>query len=341
LSVLSVPRRGGVELHSQYRALVASNTLTALASGMQQLLQGWLAVTWGHSLLFLAVFAVLRIVPKLLLTVPAGIICDRVPRLRVLVATRVGNVFVSVLPLLGFVLPVPLAWVLVAVVLGGVLHAFDMPAGRAVLGDVTDEADLCSVISLNHGGSHLAALIGPPLAYLMGPPGLLVAATLFLIASVLTSLLRPASTGREQCSSAISADIGEFLTFMQRAPTAATLIVLGAAPGVVDKAVALALPSLSSGGVTGIALMAPEVGALMAAVALSIQPLRFSIGAILLTIVCYALLLGFALGFSYEPEFLIVGLFAAGIAKLTFNTGTQTRLQQTVPPGLRGRALSF
>src|SRR6185295_7922636 len=69
-------------------ALIGSNTLTSLGGGMQLLLHGWLAVAWGHSAWFLAIFAATRIVPKIVLTVPAGIVCDRVPRARLLFACR-------------------------------------------------------------------------------------------------------------------------------------------------------------------------------------------------------------------------------------------------------------
>ncbi len=344
MSAIAVLNWGGERHRRQYGLLVVSNMLTALASGMQQLLQGWLAVAWGHSLLFLAVFAVARVLPKIALTIPAGIICDRVPRLGVLVTCRITNVFASLLPLLGFVLPIPLAWLMAGIALGGALHAFDMPAGRAVLGDVTESSDLPSVVSLNHGGSHLAALIGPPFAFFLGVPGLVVAALLFLTAAVLTTGLRgstPDAAAMTAVPSAVSSNIGEFAAFMQNTPTVTALVVLGAMPGLLDKGIALALPSLSQGNVTGVALMAPEIGAIIAALALSALSVRLSLSAIFLAILLYGLLVGLALGFSYEPQVLLLGLFSAGVAKLAFNTGSQTRLQETVPIELRGRVFSF
>ena len=321
--------------------------LTALGSGMQQVLQGWLAVAWGHSLLYLAVFAVARVLPKVVLSVPAGIICDRVPRLGVLLTCRTTNVAASLLPLAGFVMPVPMAWLIAGIALGGTLHAFDMPAGRAVLGDVTARSDLPSVVSLNNGGSHFAALVGPPLAFFLGPIGLAVSAVLFFLASLLTLLLRSAvvhsvvSSVKPRVALGLASDMGEFAAFVRGAPAVAVLVVLGAMPGLVDKGVVLALPSLSSHSTTGFALMAPEIGAIVAALAISALSWRLSFVAIMLAITGYALLLTVALGFSYEPEVLVVGLFAAGVAKLAFNAGSQTRIQETVPPELRGRVLAF
>jgi MFS family permease len=308
---------------------------------MQQLLQGWLAVAWGHSLLFLAVFAVFRVLPKVVLTVPAGIICDRVPRVRVLLACRGMNVLASLLPLAGLFLPERIVWLLLAISLGGALHAFDLPAGRAVLGDLTEKEDLCSVISLSHGGSHLAALIGPPLAYLLGPAGLVVSAAFFFLASMLTLALRSEPARQSVPFQGSRTALSEFVGFTLRTPTTAVLIVLGILPGLVDKGVPLVVPSVSSGGITSAALIAPELGAIIAAVALSLVSVRLNLGTILLAILGYALLLGVAFRFSYEPELLIAGLFAAGVAKLAFNTASQTQIQASVPAELRGRALTF
>jgi MFS family permease len=334
-------RRGIGSLRGQYSILVASNTLTALGSAMQQLLQGWLAVAWGHSVLFLAVFAVFRILPKVVLTIPAGIICDRVPRVHVLLACRGMNVLASLLPLAGLVLPERIVWLLLAICLGGALHAFDLPAGRAVLGDVTEKEDLSSVISLSHGGAHLAALIGPPLAYLLGPPGLLASAGFFFLASLLIVGLRSQPVIRSVPFQGSRTALSEFLKFTLRTPATSTLIVLGILPGLVDKGVPLLVPSVSSGGVTSAALVAPELGAIIAAVTLSLLSVRLNLSAIRLAILGYALLLGMAFRFSYEPELLIAGLFAAGVTKLAFNTASQTQIQASVPPELRGRALTF
>ncbi len=104
---MSTPSPGGVFLLRQkrYGALVGANTLTNLGCTMQQLIQGWLAVTWGHSILFLIPFALARILPKIALTIPAGSICDRMPRRTVLLCCRISNALTSALPLLGFLTP--------------------------------------------------------------------------------------------------------------------------------------------------------------------------------------------------------------------------------------------
>ena len=327
--------------------LISANALTALSSGVQQLIQGWLAVSWGGSPLFLIAFAAARILPKIALTLPAGLVCDRVSRVRVLAICRTLNVGVSLLPLLGFVMGHGLLFLMIAIALGGAVHSFDLPSGRALLGDVPSDEELPSVIALNNGGSHLAALVGPPLAFLMGPLGLVVAAVLFGVSAVLTALIeapepqcRPASAAPAAAGAA--SGLRELFEFGRGAPVVTLLLALSLTPGVIDKLVLLLLPSISHGsGATSLALLAPEAGALLAAAVLATSPIRISLAGILLLAGAYSLLLAAALSFSYMPALLIAGLALAGVAKLAFNTTSQIRIQQAVPGGLRGRVLTF
>ena len=82
-------------------------------------------------------------------------------REKVLIASRLAGGGACLLPLAGLFLPLPMAWLIAAIILGSVVHAFDLPAGRAVLGDQTALEDLDQVVTLNNTGSHFAALAGP------------------------------------------------------------------------------------------------------------------------------------------------------------------------------------
>ncbi len=252
------------------------------------------------------------------------------------------------MPLLGFVFGHGLLLLMIAIALGGAVHSFDLPSGRALLGDVPSDEELPSVIALNNGGSHLAALIGPPLAFLMGPFGLLISAVLFGIAAVLTALI---DAPEPQChvtqapsgvKTGAASSLRELFEFGRGTPVVTLLLALSLTPGVIDKSVLLLLPSISHGsGATSLALLAPEAGALLAAGVLATTPIRISLAGILAFAFAYSALLAAALSFSYMPLLLIAGLALAGVAKLAFNTTSQIRIQQAVPGGLRGRVLTF
>ncbi len=305
---------------------------------MMQLLQGWLAVQWGHSLLFLLAFGAARVLPKVALTVPAGVLCDRVSRRKVLLVCRFLNCGAALLPLAGFFMPAPMAWLMAGIVLGGGIHAFDLPSGRAVLGDVTVADNLYPVILLNNAGSHLAALVGPLLAFVLGPWGLALSAGLMFIASVMILAMSVPA----QSIAPVDSGVNGLVRYAAAAPAISGLVLLGLAPSVLDKGVLLLIPSIASGaGTISLALLAPELGGLLAALLVSLKKLRYRSSTIAASALCYVGLLAFAFQFSYEPELLILGLTFAGAAKLAFNATSQVRIQETVPAELRGRVFAF
>jgi MFS family permease len=328
-----------------YLALVTSNTLTSLGSLTQILLHGWLTVQWGHNALFLLAFAAARVLPKLLLTLPAGIACDRLPRPRVLAATRMLSAVASLAPLLTFIYPAPLAWLLLGASLAGTAFAFEVPAGRSVLGDTVEKPHLYRVLAVNNGGGHIAAIIGPLVAVLLGPAGLAVSASLLAAAAVLTLRLpaRPrAEAVVKRSPSNTRAELRELLRYVVSAPAVAVLVLLSTGPATIDRGVALLVPSLASNsGMMSLALLAPEIGSLLAALSLTIAPVRLGFRATVGILPGYALMMGLALGFSHIPAVLICGLLLAGMARLAFSTNSQVCVQEAVPPNMRGRVLAF
>jgi hypothetical protein len=278
------------------------------------------------------------------LTLPAGSICDRLPRRDVLLFCRSLNALTSALPLLGFITPYPITWLLISAAIGGTLHSFDLPASRSQLGDVTDEKDIFPMVTLNNAGSHFSALVGPLISFVLGPIGLVVSMVLLAIASVLTCLI-PEGDHRHIKAAELppvhKAGTKGLKSFVIAAPSVSWLLLFNAQPGLVDKAVALVLPTVSQGAAVGIALTAPEVGAILAGIALSFTSIRCGIPVIAGFAVCYLAFVGLALGYSYEAEILVLGLGLAGSAKLAFNSFSQAKLQEIVPPDLRGRVFSF
>jgi hypothetical protein len=330
-----------LEQQRERTALVVSNALASMGSRMQLLLHGWLIVAWGHNLLFLIVFAAARILPKLLLTMPAGLLCDRLPRTRVLAAARWAGALACILPLAGYLMPLPLAWLIAGIILSASTQVFDQPARRATLGDITEREDLGPFVALNNGGAHAASLCGTALAFALGPAGLLVAATFLMGAALATRALGPVSLECEPETAARCAKDG-FLSFMLAAPMVSGLLVLGVAPPLFDKGLALAMPSFHENWATmSLALLAPDVGAIAAATLLFLRPARLPLGWIVASVACYAVLLTGAFTLVADPVMLVGGLALAGMAKSVFDTTSQVRVLQVVPAALRGRVFAI
>ncbi|MHB8375501.1 MAG: MFS transporter [Dehalococcoidia bacterium] len=334
----------GLLRHPPLAALITSNTLMSLGGGMQLLLHGWLAVSWGGSLWMLVAFAASRMVPKVLLTIPAGVLCDRLPRARLLGLTRGVDVAASLLPLVGFVAPMPLLWVLAGSSIAGAVHAFDLPAGRGAMADMTEPTDLHAAVALNSAGHQAAALLGPALAFGLaswpGRPAALAVSALVLAGAALVSRAVPSAARPDRAHGTRRAP-ASFVRYLISTPPVLLLIVASAAPGVVDRAIALILPSAAgSGGSVGFALVAPEVGALLAAAVLAVAPVRLGAAAVLAGILLYAGLIVVASQNTREAQMLVLTLGVAGMARLIVNATAQARLQYVVPAEVRGRVFA-
>lgn len=326
--------------------LIGSNMASSLGGGMQLLLHGWLAVSWGHNALFLAIFAVARVLPKIALTVPAGIICDRLPRTRVMAAARAGYAVASLVPLVGLVGPMPIAWLMAGVVLAGTIHAFDLSSSRAALGDIVPREDLHAAVAINKAASQVSALIGPAIAFaLMSWAGAGTALTLsavLLLAGAFAIMPVPsfahALSGR--CDQVTT---GNLFRYLRESPAAVTLIIAGIVPTFIDKVVALLLPSVSGGGdgTVSMALVAPELGALIGAAVLAVAPIRLGVHALVGLGALYAALIAVATLQSQQAEALVLALAFAGMASAAVNTTTHARLQHIVPAEMRGRVFAM
>lgn len=326
--------------------LLGSNALTSIGGGMQLLLHGWLAVAWGHSPVFLLIFAAARIGPKILFTVPAGIVCDRVPRARILLIARCGYAVASLLPLVGLFGRLPIAWLLAAAALAGTIHAFDLSSARCVMGDIVEPPQMHAAVALNRAGSHVASLAGPAVAFVLisglGSAAALAVSAAFLLAGALAVVPLPATVPLVH-DRRLNAATGGLVRYLRSSPTTIILVLAGIAPAFIDKAVALLLPSVSGGGggTVSMALIAPEVGALMAMAVLAMAPVRLGPRELVGAAVLYALFISMASTHSHQAEALVITLGLAGMASAALSATTHARLQGTVPAEMRGRVFAM
>jgi len=326
-------------------ALIGSNALASIGGGMQLLLHGWLAVAWGHNAIFLAVYAAARIGPKIALTVPAGILCDRMPRARILLISRVGYAVASLLPLVGLVAAGPIVWLLLGATLAGAIHAFDLSSARAVMGDIVAPEDMDAAVALNRAGGHVAALAGPALAFVLvsgvGSAAALAVSAVLLGASALAVLPLPHTLDFARRRDD-DEDADSLVDYLRSQPAAVLLVMAGIVPTFIDKAVALLLPSVSGGGggTVSMALVAPEVGALLAASVLAMSPVRLGVKALVVAALLYAGFISAASTHSHQMQALVIALGFAGMASAAINTSAQARLQRIVPAEMRGRVFA-
>jgi hypothetical protein len=158
-------------------------------------------------------------------------------------------------------------------------------------------------------------------------------------ASALTAMLpvvQPTPTAARGTAAAL-----ELVRYLAATPIVAALLLAETLPSVVSKVVVLLLPSLvHGGGTTSLAMIATEVGALLAAGVLALAPVRLGYRGLCAAAAAYTLLIVLASTVSHEGEVLVALLGCAGMAKLALTTGALARVQEIVPTHLRGRVLA-
>jgi len=316
---------------------------------------GWLALQLTNSPLLVGVAMGMRALPLFFVGVPAGALADRVPRHRLLIATGAGQALTSstlgTLTLLGVVgLPHVLALTLAAGVLRGVEHA----ARQSYTHDVVGAAGLVKGFALlgvaMRGGWLLGSLgVGAIIArYHTGAGYLFVACGYLAGALVLLLVSRPAPTSSSAEPGSLWRSVTEFLTAVRTDRALLVLMALTAGAEMLGFAHQVLLPSLARdvlhSGPEGLGVLngARAVGGILglAAAVLTRNAARGTGALFLFVIGAFGVsLIGlgaapYLVGFVGVVLVLTIANAAGALADLL----SQSLLQLSVPPHLRGRA---
>jgi MFS family permease len=122
-----------------------------------------LDLTDNGSLLGLVV--ALQFAPMLVVGPFAGVLCDRVDKRKLLIATQTAMMLCALL--LGALVltdTVTLAWVFVVALLSGVAWCVDQPTRNAIVAELVGEDDMGNAVSLNAAIGQCSKIIGPLVA---------------------------------------------------------------------------------------------------------------------------------------------------------------------------------
>lgn len=202
-----------------YRKLVTASTISNLGDGVGFIAYPWLASVVTRNPLLIALVGVAQRLPWLLLTLPAGVVADRVDRHRIMVA---ANTVRAVLTLLvafailgsGSDLPGPnqlelvletdrllYFLVLVATLLLGTAEVFHDNAAQSFLPTIVAEEHLAKANGRLYAAENVSnQFLGPPLGSLLLAAGFalpfFVDAGTFAVAAALVTLIRVPARAR-------------------------------------------------------------------------------------------------------------------------------------------------
>lgn len=339
--------------YRDFRLLWIGQVVSLSGTWMQWAAQGWLVLRLTDSAFYLGLIGFCTYVPVLLFALAAGVAADHLPRRNALLWTQgVAMLLAAVLAALTWFGWVRL-WQIALLAFGqGTAAAFDIPLRQSLLQDLVVRKDLQNAIALNSLAFNGARLVGPVLAgFLVAAYGealcFLVNAVSFLAVLVGLALMRVPGTraGNDEASWIGAARAG--LSYAVQTPRVRAVLGLVVVSSVFGMPYSILLPVFARdvllAGSRGLGMLmgAAGLGAVAGALYLAARRTSRYAGRIVATAV--ALLGAAVIGFGVSRSFVLslILLIFVGAALLIQLATSNTLLQLTAPPELRGRIVSL
>ena len=337
-----------------YRLWAAGALVSNVGTWMQRTAQDWLVLTHltDHNATAVGIVMALQFGPQLALLPFTGLAADRLNRRKLLMATQAAMGLLAVgLGLLTMSGMAQLWHVYVFALLLGCVAAFDAPARQTFVAELVSETDLSNAVALNSTSFNAARMVGPAVAGLIiaatGPgEAFLINALSFVAVLIALACLRQGELfPRDGVAGRNKGSLMEGFRYVWARPDLRALLAmlfLVATFGL-NFPIFISTMSVSAfhGGASQYGLLSSVMaigsvtGALMAA--RRAQP-RFGllmIGSAVFGFGCLAAaLMPNVIGFG-------IALIVTGVAAQTLTTSTNSLVQLSTDPALRGRVIAI
>jgi MFS family permease len=343
---------GALVRHRNFRLFWTGQTISQVGTWMQRVAQGWLALVLSNDPFMVGLVAAAGSLPVLLLSLPAGVLADRVGKLR-LVTIMQALFSVQAVALWWFVWSghITIGWLLVLATINGVVQAADVPARQALVIELVGRDDLLDAIALNSSGFNLARIIGPSVAaVVIAQFGLAWCFGLNAISylAVLVSLFSIRLPARPYVKSVLNAREGlsEGLRFVRSSPQIALLLWLIGVYSVFGMPYLTLMPVFARDvlglGASGYGMLLSCVGAGAIVGALSLAGLGWRVGRgrlLTVSMITFAVALLLTMGMR-SPLAAAAMFFVTGFAMILTTAIINGLLQTLSPDEFRGRVMS-
>ncbi len=349
--------RGFRALHNRPFALVWSGqAISQLGDRIFQIALAWWVLKATGSAVAMGTVFIFSSVPLLLFLLVGGVLVDRFPRLwLMLLSDLVRASVMALLAVLAYCDVLAIWHIFLLSLISGFVEAFFQPAYRAVVPEITPEADLTSANSLISLSGQTVGIIGPalgagiialrgtPLAFALDALSFMVAG--FCLFPVLNLAASPKSGA--DVSPGIFGDLREGLGAVLHSPWLwVTIGIAGisniAYAGPMEVALPFLLGESRGAGVSSLGLFysASSVGALLAAFGLGSLPRLRRRGLILYGVWMLIGLMVILIGLPVPIAATLCASFVIGVCNTVLGLVWVNSLQETVPRHLLGRVSS-
>lgn len=341
----------GVFRHRNYRIYFFGQLTSLVGFWMQAIAQSWLVYRLTDSAFLLGLVGFASQVPMLVFTPFAGVVADRLPRVRILAFTQTAMMscaaILSLLTLSGSVE----VWHIIAIAaISGTANAFDVPTRQSFTVELVGRQDLPKAIALNSIMFNAARLVGPGIAGLLVAAvgeGWCIALNAISYLAVLSSLaMMSVEPQPPRAPSHPWSDLKAGFSYVTTHAETRQLLLLLALSSLFGTSYLTLMPVFArdvlhgSSDLLGFMMSAVGAGALAGAVVISRFPSR------LFQVVPYfasALFGGSLALFSLSTDVWLsmVLLVPAGFGMMAMGIATNTLIQGTVDDAMRGRVMAY
>ncbi len=326
---------------------MAARILTTVASEMQAIAVGWQLYAMTHRALDLGLVGLAQFLPGILLFLVGGHAADRFPRQRILQCCYLGFACVSAV-LLGLTLHgITAVWpIYAALLMNGVVRAFNGPATQAFLPLLVPEEVFPTAVALASGTVQASMVLGPLLGGLIygiaGNPAPVYAGSAVAALVAMTAIGSVQVQGRAAGSVARRGMVLDGLRYLWRSKLTLGAISLDMFAVLLGGAVAL-LPvyarDILQVGPAGLGLLrgAPGTGAVIMALTLAHWPLKRRAGATMLWCIAGFGVFTVIFGLSRNLVVSAVALVLVGACDMVSVVLRHTLVQISTPDEMRGR----
>jgi MFS family permease len=337
-----------------YRLYFAGQSISLIGTWMQKTAVSWVIYELTHSKFMLGLTLFASMFPSFLFSFIGGVAADRYDRYKLLLATQVASMVQAVLITVLVFFKHYSVWEIIALsALLGLINAFDVPARQSLVYQMIDDKDdLPNALALNSSMVNLSRLIGPGIAGLvletLGDDvcfGLNAVSFIAVIGSIL--MMRLPAYVKKPHTKNVFGELKEGFVYIKNTPSIGFVILMlglislfvlpygtlipvyakdifhGTAStfGVIDSVIGL-------GAFSGAMFLASLKPGKDLKKILAINTLVFGTGLVL---------------FAHETHYYLALVFSAvgGFGMMSQITISNTLIQTTVDPDMRGRVISF
>jgi MFS family permease len=321
---------------------------------MQKTAVSWVIYSLTHSTFMLGLTLFASQFPSFIFSLIGGVISDRYDRFRVLLSTQFASLIQAAILAILILMGHYAVWEILALsIMLGIINAFDVPARQSLVYEmIDDKKDLPNALALNSSMVNLSRLIGPAIAgfiletYGDGACFALNALSFIAVIGSLLMMKLPKYLKQVHTKNAFG-ELKEGMVYLKQTPSISFVIIMlglislfvlpystllpvyakdifkGTAStfGIIDSVIGL-------GAFSGAIFLASLKPGSNLKKILAINTLVFGAGLIL---------------FSHEGNYPLALVFAtvAGFGMMSQITVSNTLIQTTVEPAMRGRVISY